>query len=722
MKTRELVNSELRTRNSEYRTLNIYCLPVTVFCLLFFVAGCSKQFARIEEKQLQLQTSLTENSEQLAAITLLLEQNTIVQDGQFKNMQARNEKLDSDIADVSKKQIQLQQTSETNHQQLAERITVIANNQQQMQAGLEEVNNSNQRLTSNITSIEQQQINLATAQTQTTESLGGRMTTLESSQQQVQASLVAVNNSNQKINDNISSLEQQQINLATAQTQTTESLGGRMTTLESNQQQVQAGVEAVNNSNQKINDNISSLEQQQINLATAQTQTTESLGGRMTTLESSQQQVQAGLVAVNNSNQKINDNISSLEQQQINLANAQTQTTESLGGRMTALESSQQQVQVGLVAVNNSNQKINDSISSLEQQQINLANAQTQTTESLGGRMTTLESNQQQMQAGLEEVKNSNQRLTSNITSLEQQQINLATAQTQTTESLGVRMTALEGNQQQIQTGLEEANNTNQKVNSNIAALGLQQTNMVDAQQYISRLLNEKITAVDTNQKQIQAGFEEINNSNQRVIGNITALGLQQMNLVDEQTYNNEKLDERIKVIENNQNNLQAGYDILHNGSANIAAGVTAVSNEQIKLQQTVQAGNEQIAEQVLSVENKLTDWQSTVSSIQENILQLSTGINTLGQDFSKLNETFQNNMTTLVTNAGETDQKQLDLHQKIQGELKAMSESIDLIKQSQTDLEKGILTIKDNSQSTSSNIDIHSPVIEQLQMETASQ
>ena len=224
---------------------------------------------------------------------------------------------------------------------------------------------------------------------------------------------------------------------------------------------------------------------------------------------------------------------------------------------------------------------------------------------------------------------------------------------------------------------------------------------------------------IEQNQKKLQAGVGDVQNDVRQVASDAAAFNDEQIKLHKAVQNNNLKITNKMAVIEENQNKLQVeiedvqsqGLQVAANVTANaniaadIAAGLTAVGDEQIKLRQTVQNNSQQLTNRVAVIEQNQQEWQSTIEGMQENIQKVAANISSLGQNLSKLQEMLQVNALELTGIMNVNGQEQLKFQEKIQKDLLVFNDSMRAIKQSQDELQLQIENVRNSAEIMSNDI-----------------
>ena len=246
--------------------------------------------------------------------------------------------------------------------------------------------------------------------------------------------------------------------------------------------------------------------------------------------------------------------------------------------------------------------------------------------------------------------------------------------------------------------------------------LGLQAQIGKNARQITA--LSERI---EQNQQQLSAGLEDVQNYIRNVAVNTAAVSEEQAKLQETVKNNNRQATNKIALLEQNQNALQAGIVEVQHNTQNVAADMTAdianVKDEQARLYETMQSNSQQFTNTVAVIEQNQQQWQSKVEELQQNFQEVTTQISTLGNDLSKLQEVLQSNIRELASMMDLSSKEHLKFQEKIQQNLLAVDSSISTIKQSHEKLQSQIENVRSSAEIMSSELPA---AIEQLREEIA--
>lgn len=226
---------------------------------------------------------------------------------------------------------------------------------------------------------------------------------------------------------------------------------------------------------------------------------------------------------------------------------------------------------------------------------------------------------------------------------------------------------------------------------------------------------------IEQNQQELRAELEDVQSNIRNVAANTAAVSKEQVKLLETVQNSNRQTTNKIALLDQNRNELQAGIEEVRDNTRNVAADmavdITNVKDEQARLYETVQSNSRQFTNNVAVIEQNQLQWQGKIEDLQGNIQQVTTRISTLGDDLLKLQDVLQSNIRELVGVMDLSGQEQLKFQEMIQKNLLAFDSSISSIKQSQEILQNQIEDVQNSAEIMSSELPA---AIERLREEMA--
>src|SRR4030042_1039937 len=118
---------------------------------------------------------------------------------------------------------------------------------------------------------------------------------------------------------------------------------------------------------------------------------------------------------------------------------------------------------------------------------------------------------------------------------------------------------------------------------------------------------------IEKNQRELQAGIKQVQDNIRNVAANTAAVSEEQARLQETVQNSDRQTTDKIALLEQNQTELQAGIDEMRadskNVAADMAADITVVKDEQTRLYETVQSNSSDFTNNVAVIEQNQQQW-----------------------------------------------------------------------------------------------------------------
>ena len=241
----------------------------------------------------------------------------------------------------------------------------------------------------------------------------------------------------------------------------------------------------------------------------------------------------------------------------------------------------------------------------------------------------------------------------------------------------------MQHNRDLLQAQIETVRNETLTVGTNVSAVGDQQQQLYEKTQNNNRLTTEKtITVIEENMVSLKAEMEEMQNGIIQVSANLSAVSQEQARLYETIEVQNQQLNQKIAVINDQQSNLQAGIENAANETVKVAADLAALDDKQKNLHITTQENIQQVAKDVIVMQNNQTKLQAGIQKVQDRT----------------------NEAAVTLENA---DQKQMELSEVVHNNNLLLNETIEAAKQNQGQLQAGIANLQIETNQAAANISV---------------
>ncbi len=423
-------------------------------------AGCSKQFARIEDNQAQLKLMAQTNAEQLAAITEFIGQNQ--NELTAKIQQVRNEtkvladnqeslkaglvvshnetaKIANDVTALDRKQSELYNTVQANNSRLTEKVNVLEQGQNTLLAGIEDSKNHTLQVSSEVAALGDRQVKLHETSQNSIQQVNNNLSQVAKNQESLKAGLVVSHNETAKIANDVTALDRKQSELYNTVQANNSRLTEKVNVLEQGQNTLLAGIEDSKNQTLKVSSEVAALAQAQAKL----NETSSLIANNISQLFNNQEVLKAGLVVSHNETAKVANNLS-------------------------RVAGNQEILKAGLVVSHNETAKAANNLAALGDLQKELNGIVQNSNSSLSERVAVIEKNQSDLQTGIENVRNETREVAASVSAVGTGQVNLKETVENYNQQLTDRVVVVEQSQHEWQTTIKQMQESISDVAGNI--------------------------------------------------------------------------------------------------------------------------------------------------------------------------------------------------------------------------------------------------------------
>lgn len=217
-------------------------LVVAVTALSLTLAGCGEQMARIEENQLRLQAMLEANAEQMADLASRLEDNQGQLQAEINHVQNDARLVAADIAAVADAQMKLEEMIRKNNQTISGQLDLVQQNQHNVRVSIRDVQGVTQAMTSQLATIGDEQVKVHDTIQRHSSELVDRAAAIEQNQQNMQAGIEGAHNDIQEIAASLTAIESEQTKLQSTVKDTSQQMRDKVTLIDQNQQTYEGAI------------------------------------------------------------------------------------------------------------------------------------------------------------------------------------------------------------------------------------------------------------------------------------------------------------------------------------------------------------------------------------------------------------------------------------------------------------------------------------------------
>jgi chromosome segregation ATPase len=570
--------------------------------------------------------------------------------GGVTRLHEAGEGLSRDIASVAGRQETLAGTIEDNHRQAAERFAALLTGQDRLATDILNVQALVQTVGADVTAVADQQTATQAALQTSAQALGDKLVVLERNQknQQSVAERTALT-----VNETAAAIAA----IAAAQTAMQESLGtnhGQLTAqiagLAEGQQHLRGGIGSLD---AKVDQAASDSAAASASLHETIRISREVLTGQMAAGLQNQHEIQTSVQELNARSESLAANVAEVATEQLAAREMRRAHHGEIITAMAGLSDGQRNLHAGIDVLNDKADAAATELTAAADRQSTIQRDLRTGNEALASRMTTLAQNQQNLQAGIEDLGDRTQLVSTGLATVAASQDTLRQMQQSHDEAFHARVSQLADHQQALRTQVDTLTATAGQtalsvltMNNGQAAFqhamqagmnGLHEraersaaglTGIVEQQAAIhqsvksgNETLARRTAALAEGQQALKADFGRMATVADRTYADITAVVLAQESLNNTFISHSNEVNTRVARIDETQKAFADNQDILLATAGQTAADILALTNGQANMHQTVKSGNEAVLAQTA----KLADNQKALGS-HLDVLTATTG------------------------------------------------------------------------------------------------
>ncbi len=186
---------------------------------------------------------------------------------------------------------------------------------------------------------------------------------------------------------------------------------------------------------------------------------------------------------------------------------------------------------------------------------------------------------------------------------------------------------------------------------------------------------------IEENQQALQDAIGTVRNSTQVLAADLASVAGEHAKLQKMVRDNNLQMTDKIAMMEQRQQNLQAGIEDVRSGTVRVAADVVGLGDKQAKLEQMIEANNRTLVSKVAA----------NVDALEQNLL--------------KLKEVLQNDTRNLADIVQVIGQQQIEFEGKVERNIRGLAESMSAVEQNRAEFQKQVEEAQSNAQAMISNL-----------------
>ena len=186
---------------------------------------------------------------------------------------------------------------------------------------------------------------------------------------------------------------------------------------------------------------------------------------------------------------------------------------------------------------------------------------------------------------------------------------------------------------------------------------------------------------IEENQQALQDAIGNVRDSAQKLASDLASVAGEHAKLQKMVRDNNLQMTDKIAMMEQRQQNLQAGIEDVRSGTGQVAADIVGLGDKQAKLEQMIEANSRTLVSKVAA----------SVDALEQNLL--------------KLKEILQNDTRNLADIVQVIGQQQIEFEGKVERDIRGLAESMSAVEQNRAEFQKQVEEVQSNTQAMIGNL-----------------
>jgi len=188
----------------------------------------------------------------------------------------------------------------------------------------------------------------------------------------------------------------------------------------------------------------------------------------------------------------------------------------------------------------------------------------------------------------------------------------------------------IEENQQALQNAIGNVRDSAQKLASDLASVAREHTKLQKLVQDNNLQIADKMAAVEQKQQNLQAGIEDVRNGTVQVAADIVGLSDKQTRLEQMIEANSRTLVSKVAAsVDALEQNLVKLRETLQNDTRNLADIVQVIGQQQIEFEGKVERDIRGLAESMSAVEQNRAEFRKQIEEVQSNTQAMISNLTT---------------------------------------------------------------------------------------------
>ena len=668
--------------------------PGALAVLVLGITGCDDRLARMEENQIRLQAMVAANARQLGDISSQVYVNNNEVQAGIQNLDRNDSDLAAGISSVQNKQDALHETVTAASQTLDRRMATLDENQRHLQDGVAEVTSVTRKTATDVTAIAGEQTAIHQTVQNSRKELGDSITTVAVNQEETRTDIRQLQQTDQRL------VEQ-------------------LVTLAVSQDRIHTGLGEIDKLMQTVAGDVTAVSRGQAALHQTLNEHSAAFASETAVLEQNQRTMQVSVDGIAGQTNRNVEGIAAIAAQQNTLQQTLGANHKVVTGQVAAAIENQQTLGADIRGLSDRTGQAASQLAALATGQDAIRETLKNDNETVAAKLTGLSEDQTGLKGELTGLHQKTDTVVRGVQSVHTEQAALRESLKADHQDAKDAIAQLTGGQRQVQDQLDILTSTAGQTTLDIMALmdsnaALRQVIRSDTAGVKERTdriaaglsgVAERQTAITENQQGLQGDIDTIMATAGQTALDVISLASGQDALQQTVQDRDKALNRQMASLAAGQDQAQSALDTVTATAGQTALDVIALNDGQARIAQSAQVDRQQLIARLTGIAQSQQQWALQLDAAQANVQTVAANIASLEQHIARLQGALQPSLDGLTTQLGTSGQSRAQFEAKVNQDIQAMADAIAELRQDQVSLVDEMQQIQKRTQSQTKDI-----------------
>ena len=601
----EAVNAQIAALNTGHEQLD-----ANVHCLQELTQAVAGNVTNVSDEQAAMHRALQDNTHALTGNTQIVEQHQKTLQAEVNKVAETSKQIVSAATAMANEQAALHESVKASNEDLTNQISALSENQQSLRVEVNQAAETGQHTDAAVAAMANEQAALHKTIKTDNEDFTNRLSTLSENQQSIHAEIHQISETGQRTCAAVDAMADEQAAAHETVKANNENLTNQLSMLSENQQSLHVEVNRVAETGRDTGAAVEVIANEQAAVHQALQDHTQALTDNTQIVEQHQKTLQTEVNKVAETSKQIATAATAMANEQAAFHETIKANNEDLTSHLSALSENQQSLRVEVNQVAETGQHTDATLTAMATGQTAFHETVKDHNEKLTDQVSTLSENQQSICTGIRSLDEKIAEMSADIDSLAEEQTNLHQCVQNSKKELADQMGTATQNMEKLQIGISELQQAGKAFSDTVRALAHAQETLKEAMHQENNQMADQLTTLVSSHGHFHSNYNSLRELMQKVAGNLTSTATD--------------LAGQLNVLSAEQQSLQTNIGAVNEKTTKIVDEIDSVIAEQNVLRGTLKTGNETLTSQIAALSE---DEKTALVTLNEAIEQATLGV-----------------------------------------------------------------------------------------------